>query len=304
MRMLGIGVLVALVASAIGAGSASASRDKYTVNTWAQYKNCPYENEEVEFCVYGRTTGGKEGGEFQYGTVRVLLKHPVVIQLGFKGAGENTTSFPASNGETLEDPEPEPIVKGLKVLTSQIQEEAEWPEALKQSFTEAKKNKETKAFAKIEFAGNECFEIQGCINVNNLLFEEGPAFQLALKVTVTSPWLEKLGGGPCIIGSDEHPIHQNLTDEGVGHFGSLEFNEAFTQLEVKNSELVDIYWEIEEEAGPKGCGGPEYESYVDNAIRYALELGYEHQGLTWLMGDLHEGATRAISEGVEKGELP
>src|SRR5690348_7977005 len=85
MRILGIGLLAALFVSAIGAGSAVAAKDPYTVNTLAQFAHCPYMDETLTDCIYGRTAGGSEGGYFQYGHVFVALKKPVVIQLGEKG---------------------------------------------------------------------------------------------------------------------------------------------------------------------------------------------------------------------------
>jgi hypothetical protein len=306
MRIAGLGLIVALLACAFGASSAWASKDPFNVKTWEQFKGCPYENTEVTTCVFGRTAGGSEGGEFQYGKVRVLLNKPVVIQAGIKGSGEETVAFPAANGtETLESPELT-VVKGLNVITPRIEENAEWPQALIESFNAAKKAKETKAFVKIEFAGNKCFEIEGCISTQNLLEEHGSAFQLSLKVTVSSPWLEKLGGGPCEIGSDEHPIEQDLTDEGAGHFGELEFGSEFAQIEVKNSELVDTNWHIEPASGPHGCGG-EFESHVDRALELALEMNNgapsDEVGLTWLAGNLHAGSGNAVREHAEKGEV-
>jgi hypothetical protein len=308
VRMLGLCLVAVFAVSAVFAASALATKDPYNVNTWAQYKYCPYENEEISAgdCFYGRTNGGKEGGEFQYGKVRVLLKHPIVIQGGFKGAGQEIQVFSAVNGgETLEDTELEPVVKGLKVITPRIQEFAKWPTALIESFNTAKANKETKAAVKVEMAGNECFEVVGCLSTQNLLNRKGPAFKLALKVTVHNAWLESLGGGPCTIGSDEHPIAQLLTTEGAGHVGSLEFSEEFTNLEVEGSELVDVTWTIGPESGPSGCGNEEWEEYIDNALSMALELGGQRTGITWLTGNLHDASVYGIfEEGLASGELP
>jgi hypothetical protein len=308
VRMLGLCLVAVFAVSAVFAASALA-KDPYTSETWAQYKHCPYEiAEKVANCFYGRTSGGKEGGEFQYGTVRVLLKHPIVIQGGFNGEEHEIEVSPLlkEGGETLEDVQPEPVVKGMKVLTPHIQEQAKWPEALIESFNAAKKNKETKASVKIEMAGTECYEIPGCLDTEDLLEKSGPAFILSLKVTVQSPWLESLGGGPCTIGSNEHPIKQFLTDEGAGSIEAVEFNKTFSNIMVRNSELVDLSWKIEPESGPKGCGGP-YEEYVDNALRKALYMQYSDQrGFTWLRGDLFSAFTNNVRHyGVEEtGELP
>jgi hypothetical protein len=308
MRILGLGLAVAVVASAFAAASASAAKDPYNDNTWGQYADCPYENEELTDCFYGRTYGGKEGGEFQYGHVRVLLNKPVIIQGGFKGEEDTIEVSPPLNGVEAVESGPETIVHGLSVITTKIQENANWPQELKESFAAAKKNKETKATLKIQMAGNECFEVPGCLDTESLLFRslEPPAFRLALKVTISNAWLEKLGGGPCQIGSDEHPIKQNLITGEAGNTGTLSFNKEFTNLQVENSELVDTKWHIAPESGATGCGG-EYESYVDDALNKALELNEASRtGITWLHGNLHDGYREAVQGKHEEGnpELP
>ena len=313
MRILGIGLLIALFASALGAGSALA-KDPSTKNTLAQFKNCPYENTELKDCFLGRTAGGTEGGFFQYGKVMTKLSGAIVIQGGFKGNEEEIeVSNPTGSAKLLESP-PEPIVKGLKVITPEIQTLAEWPAALKASFKEAAKNKETKAFATIEMAGDECTTVPGCLDTSALLEEltTPPAFRLALKVTVTNPWLEKLGGGPCQIGSDEQPIKQNLVTSGTGSAGSVEFNETFTVIAVTGTALTDAGWHISKEQGAKGCGG-EYEAYVDRALNIALEVESSNgnelvrkTGYTFLKGDLFDGNRKYVQKQHEEGnpELP
>jgi hypothetical protein len=319
VRMLGLCLVAVFAVSAVFAASALAAKDPWSVNTWGQFKHCPYENTEPEVkdCFYGRTEGGKEGGEFQYGRITVKLKHPVVIQGAFKRNHElgllEVLPELKEGGETLEDTEPEPIVKGLKVITPAIQEEAEWPAALMESYAAAKSAKTlNKASVKIEMAGNECYEVPGCLNTEHLLEEEGEAFRLSLKVTVHNAWLESLGGGPCTIGSDENPIKQLLTSGEFGRPGEVTFNETFTVTSVANSKLVDTSWHIPKAAGATGCGNAEWESYIDKAMNIALEVedseGEEwinKTGLTWLKGDLYDGVKKAVAKlGVESGELP
>ncbi len=311
MRIFGIGVLAALALGAFGASSALAAKLPYNVNTWSQFSNCPYENTELSDCFFGRTNGGGKGGFFQYGQVQVKLTGPIVIQGGFKGVGSEIEVVAPTNGaKLLESPE-EPVVKGLKVITKKIQQEAEWPEALQAAFKEAVKNKETAAFATIEMAGNECTTVPGCLDTESLIFEEPtpPAFRLPLKVKVTSPFLTKLGGGPCQIGTEETPIHQNLVTSGAGRAGEIAFNEAFTQTEVKNSQLVDVGWHIPVAAKANGCGG-EYEQYIDRALNIALEVEFANgynppnkEGVTILTGSLFDGARVAVKKAAENGEV-
>jgi hypothetical protein len=259
----------------------------------------------VTDCFAGITAGGGKGGFFEYGKVHVSLNKSIYLHGGFKGAGSEIEVVPATHGyETLEAPAL-PVRKGLALFTKQVQKEAEWPQALIESFKEAKRNHETAAFAQIELAGTELFEVTGSLDTENILFEEGPGFRLPLKVKVTSPWLEKLGGGPCLIGSDAHPILQLLTSEGEGRSGELKFNEQFTNLDLHENKLVDIGWHIEEASKPTGCGGSEYETYIDNALSYVLEVSPHRTGITILQGDVHDAAKNGVvSEGVESGEIP
>jgi hypothetical protein len=309
MRILGIGVLAALVSGAFGAGSALAAKDPYTVDTHGQFAHCPYQNTELTDCFFGRTAGGKSGGFFRYGSVEVKLNKPIVIQGGFKGEGAAIEVMAPTDGAKLLESPAEPIVKGLKVITPKIQQEAEWPEALKQSFKEALRNGEGKASVVIESAGDECTTVPGCLDTESLLTEtkEPPAFKLALKARVVNSWLEKLGGGPCLIGSDEHPIKQNLNTAGVGRPAeSITFNEEFTILFVKNTGLTDDGWTISPEQGATGCGG-EYEEYVNKALNRALAVGFpKKSGFTLLEGDLFDGSAEAIRFYHEQGdpELP
>ena len=160
-------------------------------------------------------------------------------------------------------------------------------------------------------AGNECFEVPGCLDTENILFEEGMAFRLPLKVKVTSPWLEKLGSGPCYIGSDENPIHINLTTEGAGRRGEPRLQRSIHQHLPARQQAGGLRLAHPEEAsGPKGCGGA-YESYVDKALncaeantRNGAELA--KTGIVVLQGNLHDAAKAdaVLAEGVESGELP
>ena len=182
-----------------------------------------------------------------------------------------------------------------------IQEEAGWPR-LKESFKAAVKAKETAANIKIEMAGNECFEVPGCLDTESILFEEGTAFRLPLKVKVTNSWLTSLGGsGPCLIGNDENPIHINLTTSGAGRAGNFSANEEFTNLNFSNTKLVDVGWHIPKVSGASGCGNAENEAYLDKALNLALEIEYPEgaelankKGLVVLTGGTHDAAKNGV----------
>ncbi|HTZ64063.1 MAG TPA: hypothetical protein VMB51_08160 [Solirubrobacteraceae bacterium] len=208
----------------------------------------------------------------------------------------------AEGAETLEAPELK-VNKGLKLITQTIQEDQEWPAELSAALKEAERNGEGNVYAKIEVAGSGLYETYGGLNTTNLLDETGPAFILPLKVRLINPFLEKLGGGPCTIGNDGSPITQRLTSEPPGRFaepGAFKHNEAFTQLEIGGSRLVDLSWPVPEEAKASGCGGS-YESYVNAALDEVLELSPAARGTTFLQGTLWTGNAYATKKAFEEG---
>jgi hypothetical protein len=288
-------------------GKKEEEKGKYSQATWDQYKYCPYNNPETQWCFFGRTSPGVAGGYFTVGDVKVPLSKPVTIQGGFVEVGKDIYGqtgvrvIPAANGgETLESPEL-PVEKGLSLITTQIQKHTKWPQALVEKFNEAKKNKEGGLDVKIEVAGNGLYESPEGLSTEALLEEEGPAFQLPLKTRLISPFLEKLGGGPCTVGNNEHPIMQLLTTERPGYGPThVEFNAAINNIEVEGAKLVDVGWPIPEGAGASGCGG-EYESYVDAAINETLAYP-KATGVTELSGKLFTGFTPEVHKLAEKGE--
>ncbi|HEX3909778.1 MAG TPA: hypothetical protein VHW67_03625 [Solirubrobacteraceae bacterium] len=282
--------------------------DPFNINSWAQFRSCELGRHvnPQETCYAGITLGGKTGGSFEFGRVNVPLSKSIALQGTFEGEEEEIRLFPASHGyETLDAPEL-PVTDGIKLFDQSTQEQEEWPAGLIESWNEAKKNKETAVNVKIEMAGNGCYEELGCIDTEHLLERSGSAFKLPLKVKVTGPWLEKLGGGPCYIGSDENPIHINLTTAGSGAPGNLSFNKTFTKVAILGSRLVDVGWKIEPASYPTGCGGA-YESYVDASLTHVLELDHHpsQTGTVVLKGDLYTAFPEQVEkEGVASGEIP
>ena len=279
--------------------------DPWVAGDFGAFRACKYEERAIyETCFSGVTEGGKNGGFFEYGNVKVPLSKSIVLQGTFSGAGSQIQVFPATHGyETLEAPSL-PVTGGLKLFTPEIQQEEEWPAALTESWKAAVAAKDP-VNVKIEMAGTECFEtVGGCLDTENILFEEGTAFNLPLKVKVESPWLEQLESAPCYIGSDEAPIHIHLTTEGQGAAGHLTFNPSFSHTELGGSKLVDVGWKIEEASAPKGCGGA-YESVLDKSLSQVLEIHPWRRGIVILKGDLHTGGTDGWSKGdlQEEGEL-
>jgi hypothetical protein len=303
VRMLGLCLVAAFAVSAVVAMPALAKKSEYNVKTFGQFKGCPYTDPEVNYCYAGITSGGRNGGYFELGNVTVKLSKPITLQGGFIGTEGELTLVPATNGyQTLEAPELK-VQGGLGLITTKDQEEAGWPEALKQSFKEAKKNKETTLNVKIELAGNNLiYETPGALDTENIIGESGPAFKLPLKVRMINPWLERLGGGPCEIGNDTNPVWQYLTTEKSGRAGSFSEGYEFLTIELAGSRLNDLNWSVEEASRASGCGSGEDEAYVDAAVNGVLEQGYRRKGITVLQGNLYTGNTPFVREKFENGE--
>jgi hypothetical protein len=334
-RALGLCLVVAFAMSALAAAPALAANPRYSTNTWEQYKYCPVNNPLVEtiqkpvfeggegrtvFCFAGITSGGKEGGYFQLGNVKVNLTKPITLQGAYythneKEEEEDLTGFEANafkilaaenGGQTLESPELV-VSGGLALITKQIRERAKWPSALTDSFNEAKRKKQTGMKVKVELAGgNLLYETWGAVNISNILFGKGIGFKLPLKVRIINPWLEELGGGPCDVGNEAHPIMQNLTTAPPGRSGELSNNEELTNLELTGSRLWDYGWPVEVGAEASGCGGSSYESYVDSALNDVLELNTEggltrQSGVTVLQGNLFDGPETVVKRELERG---
>jgi hypothetical protein len=351
VRMLGFCLAAVLVTCALVAGAASASKDPYNVETFQQYKDCPFNNPEFfhsksndsdPSCFVGRTSGGSKGGFFALGGLTVKLNKPIVLQGGYLSrssrevqeieqeqkeceANPDSSSeckvaeeapegfeyyfyykegalkvFPAEGGETLEAPELK-VPGGLGIINKGVQERQHWPAALSEALKEARKNGEGGVNAKIEVAGNSLYTTWGALSTERLLFEEGPAFVLPLKVRLVSPFLERLGGGPCTIGNDANPIIQELSSAPPGRAlepGGFHLSPELV-VELQGGRLTDLNWKVPAGGVASGCGGT-YESYLDGAINEVLELPYQH-GTTVLQGDLFTAEGHLTHNKLEEG---
>ena len=296
------------------------------------FSDCPTTNPEIHdegdgiFCFTGITQGGKEGGHFTVGGIQTNLVKKITLH-GAATFAEPTNPenpngqpegkiWPAKDGRTLEAP-PIPVTKGIRLLTSQVQEEAGWPEALKKIYKEKTEKRETQLSATIEIAGgNLIYENRDGLSTGNLIEQQGPAFILPLKVKLSGPFLYRLqkGADTCEVGSDEHPVVQHLTtgeskapppfeaNTQTGEVGELAFFNEFAVIEIKNNKLVDSTWPVTTEA--EGCGG-EYESFVNKAISLVLHLPTPAgSNTTELKGSLFSGNFSVVKESQERnGEL-
>jgi hypothetical protein len=247
-------VLAAFLAMLCLVAGASAHEGEY-----AKFDFCPSTNEAVAKCIHSVT----EGGEVVLGEKTVPIVNPVTVQGGFSAPNEEAVSsfFEATNGVTLSHT-PQPVPGGLAGI---VPPEGSGPvvEAAVKFFFE---NGLTGVNSTLELA-RPASEIQ--ISEQNLVFEEGTALKLPVKVHLENPFL----GSECYVGSSSSPIIWNLTT-GVteppgpntpiqGTPGTLEFREGGRILHLEDSVFVDNAWSAPQ---AQGCGGVLLEALVDPVI--------------------------------------
>ena len=273
VRMLGVGLIAALVASAMMAASASAAPEP--TKSFGIFKNCPvFSNPLTELCAYGNTRPGN-GGFYRVGKITV----PVVNSIRFQGGlhenqetGELEFLYPENGQAVIPVEEPVPG-EPLGYVTPAEMEAAGWPAALEESYVKAKKKK---AFAKNKV--KEEIQTAGLpgVNTTNTIFEEGVGLKALIKIVGKNKWLEEIGGN-CEIGSEAEPIVQNLTtgtSEGNGESikgsaGELEILHEGDEVWLHNIDYVDHTYAV---PGAHGCGGPENEAYLDPVVDNAFGI--------------------------------
>jgi hypothetical protein len=241
--LAGLGVAVAF--SVFGFASAASAAAHHPTGEYAQFAECPLNREAITDCVYSVTTGGS----VTIGKKNVPIKNPVTLQGGFEGAGSEVKFYGAEEGETLSRT-PQPVPGGLLGL---LNCQAQTNLVIKGLCAAALENGLTGVNATVELTGPN----HGLTNINlnseNLLFEEGTALGLPVKIHLENPTL----GSNCYIGSNSHPVQLNLTTGQSGNLhgslGELSFNEPlFTITRTKGSVLVDNTFTA---PAATGCGG-------------------------------------------------
>jgi hypothetical protein len=225
---------------------------------WSNFAECPLNNPVVEQCVYSETIGGS----VKLGKKVVPIVNPAKLQGGFQGAGTEIQFYGAENGDTLSKT-PQPVPGGLLGLLN-CKEQKNL--VIKGLCELALENGLTGVNATLELAA-PATSIK--ISTENLIFEEGTALELPVKVHLENPLL----GANCYIGSNAKPVVVPLTT-GVsgsldGQAGEISFNELFDKTTVKGSKLVNNTF-----AAPAavGCGGPLINLVVDPVVNAMVGL--------------------------------
>lgn len=243
MKKLIMGVLAGLIATMALATSALASTHHPT-GEFTPFGECPFARATITDCVYSLTTGGA----VTIGNKTVPIVNPVTLQGGFEGTNPNVEFYGAENGETLSKT-PQPVPGGLlgllncKTQTNLI---------IKGLCEAALENGLTGVDAIVELVGPSKGLTNIKLNTEDLIFQEGTALQMPIKIRLKNPTL----GNECYIGSDKAPMVIPFTTGTSGALtgaaGELTFNENFSILSVEGAKLVNNTFAAPE---AHGCGG-------------------------------------------------
>lgn len=278
-ELLAAGTTTALAALLFASSALAAPH--HPSGEFAQFGDCPLNRATITDCIYSVT----DSGTFTMGNKTVPIKNPVALQGGFEGGGSEVQFYGAEDGNTLSKT-PQPVPGGLAGL---VKCSAISNFILRLGCEATFENGLTGVDATLELAG-PATSIK--LNTENLLFEEGTALQLPVKVHLENPFL----GGSCYVGSNSNPLVIPLT---TGRSGSLEgtagefsANEEFTLLTFSGTRLVNNTF-----SAPKatGCGGPVVELLIDPILNSMVGLpAGSGENAAALEGKTEDAASSAV----------
>jgi len=285
--LVGLAPLMAVAMFAL-APSAAMATEHNPKGVYAPFKYCPLSNSAVESCTVAQTSSG----EFTVGKRAVPITKTITLQGGLsKGEEVGEVVFNAAeNGETLTKV-PLYVPGGLFDIVAPEYLNKEQKERFEKFINEGI----TGVTATTELAG-PASAIK--LNFDSLLFEEGTALQLPIKVKLGNAFL----GNNCVVGSESSPIVLNLTTGTTeppepnkpikGKVGTLEDLEHGALIRLIGGSLVDNTW-----AAPaaSGCGGKALEGIVDSAVNAELGLpAAAGHNTAILNGNLEQAAAAAV----------
>lgn len=207
---------------------------------FAQFGDCPLNRATITDCVYSVTSSGS----FTIGKKAVPIKNPVTLQGGYEGGGSEIKFFGAEDGNTLSKT-PQPVPGGLLGITAPTW----WPKSVQDWFNKLINEGFTGVNATVELAAPATSIL---LSTENLLFEEGTALQLPVKVHLENAIL----GSNCYIGSNSKPVVIPFTTGTSGKLkgtaGTFSANPSFTLLTFSGGRLVNNTFAA---PGASGCGG-------------------------------------------------
>lgn len=219
--------------------SMAVASSHHPTGKFAPFAECPMNRATITDCVYSVTTGGS----FTLGKKTVPVKNPVTLQAGYENEVPNVEVYGAENGDTLSKTA-QPVPGGLIGVTAPLW----WPKFLRDWFNGIIEEGLTGVDATVELTGPSKGLTDIELNTANLLFEEGTALGLPVKIHLENATL----GSNCYIS----PLQINLTaaTDGAleGDGGELDFPEPYDLITVKGAKLVNNSFSA---PAASGCGG-------------------------------------------------
>jgi hypothetical protein len=256
-------VAVALLVP-LGIASSASATEHHPTGNFAPFKYCPLSNSATDFCTVANTTSG----EFTVGKRTVPINKTITLQGGLHENSSGELEFIAAEGaETLS--KTALYVPGglLNIVAPEFlnkEEKEKFEKTINEGITGVTETTElAKPASSIK------------LNTSNLIFEEGVALSLPVKVKLGNAFL----GEGCYIGSESSPITLNLTTGTTsppgpnkpikGASGKGEFLEEGALVRLTGGSLVENAFSA---PGSHGCGTIKlFEGIVDEAVN--AELG-------------------------------
>ncbi len=281
-------LIAAMAVMAPLAMASPAMAEHHPTGNFAPFKFCPLSNKATELCTVANTTSG----EFDVGKRSVPINKTITLQGGLhENEKTGELEFIAAEGaETLS--KTALFVPGglFNIIAPEFLNKEQ-----KEKFEKVINEGITGVTATTELAA-PASAIK--LNTTNLIFEEGVALQLPIKVKLGNVFL----GNECYVGSEASPIVLHLTTGTTsppapnkpikGSAGALEILEEGNLVRLSGGSLVDNAWAA---PGAHGCGGKLVEGIVDEAVNKELGLPAAAGNNTAILnGTLEEAVAAAV----------
>jgi hypothetical protein len=262
MRSLAV-VLGAVVPLAmLWSASPALAVEHHPAGEFAPFADCPLSNSALSDCVLAETSAG----EFTVGKKTVPINKTITLQGGFIEEETGLKFVGAEDSNTLSK-----VALYVPGGLFGIEPPKSWPKEAKDKFEEMVNKGLTGVTETTELAA-PANDIG--LNTTNLIFEEGTALSLPVKIKLSNFLL----GESCYIGSNAQPILINFTTGTTsppepnkpikGSAGKLEHNEAFSLITLSGGKLVNNSFAA---PGAEGCGEP-FSGLVDKLVDSELGL--------------------------------
>lgn len=290
MKKLFAGCTAAGLAALSLSSIAMAAGPHNPTGEFAQFSDCPLSRASITDCLNLTLIGGS----MTLGKRTLPVTNPIKLQGGFEGVGDEVKFFGAEDGNTLSKT-PQPIPGGLLELFPP----PSWSQADQEKYNEDINKGFTGLTGTVEIAGPDTSIL---LNTENLLYEEGVAMQLPVKIKLENRQL----GSNCYIGSDSDPMVLDLTS-GVtsppppnqpihGDLGPLIINPAFSVLGMDAAQIVDNSFAV---PTTSGCS-----ALVTAALGAPSPAGQNTAALVGMMRDGNAEVARGSEEPSALGSAP